>query len=251
MCVHSLPLKIFCRRGTGEEVGHKRSAEQIWTSLEETHLRGTSCYFHWIVARLELLWCALLLADGCGFRSLRKGPANLEWPHPGCDCHWCESRPLLPATRRHAAIMFVSLRGSYRWERGDSCRQYAAAHFVSPSRLSWPPRSSRLLLVLFIGGDRPISMRIVFGQGAMFDLCYRVVVMSDSLMVQTCCRQRASAADSMKLRAILLQQALAVMVQYVLLRWMCRDFRVSFGVLVSKWWTARMRVQQCRWIGKL
>jgi hypothetical protein len=58
----------------------------------------------------------------------------------------------------------------------------------------------------------------------MFDLCYRVVVTSDSLMVQTCCRQRASAADSMKLRAVLLQQALAVMVQYVFLRWMCRDF---------------------------
>jgi hypothetical protein len=172
---------------------------------------------------------------------------------PGYDVPLVRVEVLLAcsAVRRYAVIMFVSLRGSYRWERGDSRRQYAAAHFVSPSRLLWPPRSSRLLLVLFIGGDRPISMRIVFGQGAMFDLCYRVVVMSDSLMVQTCCRQRASAADSMKLRAVLLQQALAVMVQYVLLRWMCRDFRVSFGVLVSKWWTARMRVQQCRWIGKL
>jgi hypothetical protein len=210
-----------------------------------------SCFSYRIVARPEVLWYALLLADGCGFRPLRKGLAKLEWPLQDTTCHWCESKSFLPSMRRYAVIMFVSLRGSYRWERGDSRRQYAAAHFVSPSRLLWPPRSSRLLLVLFIGGDRPISMRIVFGQGAMFDLCYRVVVMSDSFMVQTCCRQRASAADSMKLRAVLLQQALAVMVQYALLRWMCRDFRVSFGVLVSKWWTARMRVQQCRRIGKL
>jgi hypothetical protein len=142
---------------------------------------------------------------------------------PCCD-HVCKSSWLIPiGERRIPPLIF----------RYSLCLALAAV--VAAQELEVVARVVRWYWLAVLSPHR-LWVKVL-----MFGLCRRVVVMSQSSMVRTCCRQRASAADSMKLRAVFLAWTLAAVVLYVFLRWMCRDFRVSIGVLVWKWWAVRMR----------